>query len=213
MGLGDEILAKAHEEVDELFNRKYNELFKEFEKIKTKNMKSIIDEIIDGFYDDYDPVRYKRLGNRETHEGGLYEGYRIFINDDGSHDVYCKKNYLIGHNDYSRKTTDHEADKVVFFNSFINGWHGGAVDDGSKSGYSTGGRHLWKNPLSNPRYSDYLYEHDRYSGKKNEAPKYNVNLKEAIENIAIKYDDTKDAIEAFNKILKTEYRAIIRKYK
>lgn len=173
--------AAALKEGMTIIQRDYDKFFSILRKSKVEKMKQEINEIIDNeFYADYKPVRYKR-------QYDLHNAYFIFIGKDWSHEVLYSADYMKGENK-----------EWVYQNSFIEGYHGGAKN------------HLWKNPASDPPYSDYLYEHRNYVD--GIAPKYSGDLTKIIDDYVENYDDTEEIVSAYMAIYYDNLERVLDKY-
>lgn len=171
----------AFEEGMIIIRRDYNKFFSMLRESKVKKMKKEINEIIDNeFYADYKPIEYKR-------QYDLHNAYFIFIGKDWSHEVLYSSDYMKGDNK-----------EWVYQNSFIEGYHGGAKN------------HLWKNPKSNPPFSEYLYEHRNYVD--GVAPKYNGDLIGIIDDYVENYDDTEEIVSAYMAIYYDNLERVLDKY-
>lgn len=98
-------LIEAAEKISAKLNAKYNKRVK-------FNLELIVKNAVDDFYQSYSPHRYKR-------QEGLYKGAKVnATDDDWSIELgpqFMETNYEAGIN-------------YVYWNSFENGFHGGAVD-------------------------------------------------------------------------------------
>ena len=112
-----------------LNNEKQKIISKNLEIMKN-DFESMIDNYITIFYDSYNPRFYNRYGD-------LYNVYKITIN---------KNNYSIDF-DSSYMMYDHRvSNEYIYQNSFINGYHGGAI---SGIGHPDVGTPYYRKPFPN----------------------------------------------------------------
>lgn len=102
-----ENLLKAMELIAEQLNEKYNKRVK-------FNLELMLERAVDQFYESYTPNMYSR-------QEGLYDAGKITANDsEWSIDTDDGYNYMSGSYDAGAE--------YVFVNSFLKGYHGGAID-------------------------------------------------------------------------------------
>lgn len=113
--------------LDEMKN-KNEKLTKNFVKTATENLNYIAVSAIDKFYEDYEPHSYDRTFD-------LYNTYRIKVTEDEwniDFDPSWMENW---------HRVDDEDPEYIFENSFIHGWHGGAI---AGMGHPNPGTPYWR---------------------------------------------------------------------
>lgn len=96
--------------------------YKDYAKVEVKKYTEVFNRVVDAFYSDYTPLKYKRQGNININAGGLYDLLDIQTDETGR--VLLQTSYKDILNPSNMHTDRHGGS--LYETVFEQGWHGGA---------------------------------------------------------------------------------------